>query len=408
MKKLTILTGIIVLWIFVSSHTFARENPRQIAEDFIAKHEQVNLGWKNLHPIIVGEQVFYTYNNSEPSYVEYKVSCDETKDCGFVLVNLDQSDTKIPISSLNGQTISEKLRIKWNNNAKYYYFNILSAYSFDENTKDIKAWNPEDQALEEEHKNSIKNKSWTSALLEKFNTLKEEAVSLQNKRLKKQINQQNSFSTEISSVNTRSSGTVTWNWINQGGCRSYTPCYEQFWRYYGNNGFWWSGCSPTAFSIIMGYYDRNGFPNILRNAIAPVFLNEDIRTMQTVLGILMWTRLSWDQGMTEISSHPNWWRYIDNKYNYSSDYYSMWTLTDNIQDEIRAGRPVVVSIVIRNGSAGHSIVAHGFSGNDFYVNFWWWSDSANVIISTEGNDFEGNSESGWIRRLDTVTLWSAI
>ena len=158
----------------------------------------------------------------------------------------------------------------------------------------------------------------------------------------------------------------------------------------------------------MGYYDRNGFPNILRNAEAPVFLDQNIRIMQIVLGNLMWTTLVNGEGSTQFSSQPEGRKYLNNKYDYSSDYYSWWTLTDNIKDEIRAWRPTIVSLLMRNGEAGHAVVAHWFNGNDFYVNFGWWAASANATITTDGNNFEENGESWRIRRVDTVTIWDAI
>ena len=38
------------------------------------------------------------------------------------------------------------------------------------------------------------------------------------------------------------------------------------------------------------------------------------------------------------------WKYLNGKYSYTSDYRSWWNLVDNIQDEINAKRPVMISI----------------------------------------------------------------
>ena len=38
------------------------------------------------------------------------------------------------------------------------------------------------------------------------------------------------------------------------------------------------------------------------------------------------------------------WKYLNGKYSYTSDYHSWWNLVDNIQDEINAKRPVMISI----------------------------------------------------------------
>lgn len=37
------------------------------------------------------------------------------------------------------------------------------------------------------------------------------------------------------------------------------------------------------------------------------------------------------------------WKYLNGKYSYTSDYHSWWNLV-NIQDEINAKRPVMISI----------------------------------------------------------------
>lgn len=44
--------------------------------------------------------------------MEYKVSCNNDKDCWFIMVNIDDSDVKVPMSSSTWKTLSEKM---WDN-----------------------------------------------------------------------------------------------------------------------------------------------------------------------------------------------------------------------------------------------------------------------------------------------------
>lgn len=214
---------LLLVWVFVSDNLYAKESPRQIAEEEIVRHG-VNFAWsEELNPTIVWEQYFYTYDDENPSYIEYKVSCDDTKDCGFVLVNIDKTDTGVPFASLNWPALSEQLIITWSSRVKYYYFGIFDIFSYDKETWEIRSWIPMDKKLEEEYKKSLMRWDSSSELLESFNRTQQKAISLKEKRIKRQLKQAEK---ENKAMKSNKSSVFVWNLINQGGCFSYTPCYH--------------------------------------------------------------------------------------------------------------------------------------------------------------------------------------
>ena len=65
--------------------------------------------WKGNNPVISAQNKFYTDDAKKVSYIEYKVSCDSTPDCGFIMMNVDGNDVTVPIASPTGNTPSEIL-----------------------------------------------------------------------------------------------------------------------------------------------------------------------------------------------------------------------------------------------------------------------------------------------------------
>jgi len=55
--------------------------------------------WKDNNPVISKETKFYTDDEKQISYIEYKISCDSTPDCGFIMMNVDGNDVAVPIAS---------------------------------------------------------------------------------------------------------------------------------------------------------------------------------------------------------------------------------------------------------------------------------------------------------------------
>lgn len=85
-------------------------NAKEEAENYIKEEISSSYSnWYNKNPKITIETPFYSDNEKKPSYIEYKVSCNSNNDCWYIIVNLDWSDTKIPMASFNWKSISEQL-----------------------------------------------------------------------------------------------------------------------------------------------------------------------------------------------------------------------------------------------------------------------------------------------------------
>ncbi len=86
------------LFIVPTFQSFASVEPRVEAENYIEEMRWFWPFWNN-NPRIVLEKPFYSNNDETPSYIEYKVSCDDEVDCGYIMVNIDWTDVSVPVSS---------------------------------------------------------------------------------------------------------------------------------------------------------------------------------------------------------------------------------------------------------------------------------------------------------------------
>ncbi|RAL57950.1 hypothetical protein BLD25_01175 [Candidatus Gracilibacteria bacterium GN02-872] len=203
------------------------------------------------------------------------------------------------------------------------------------------------------------------------------------------------------------------------GCTSLVPCYTQTYRDYpsdrirdgvGPRGV--TGCTPTALSIIMGYYDRNGYPNMV-SGYAPAktekhyYESDDndgertIRELQTKLGDAMNTYLSKSGGSTNTFRIPYGIYYIrDNTYSYNPRIsYNVIrannSLFGSIKSEIKSGRPLLVNLSIDGEDNGHSIVVYGYYKDSLIANFGWGANiSANLRVNMNGNNYTINGKGG--------------
>lgn len=116
-----------------------------MAEAKISELEKVVLFWKGKEPKITKEIKFYTYDDRNPSYTEYKVWCKDDQDCWYIIVNEDNTDVKTPMVSFAGKTLSEQM---WNKSTdKNYFFDVFNQYSIS-NTWEIKTTSLENKALD--------------------------------------------------------------------------------------------------------------------------------------------------------------------------------------------------------------------------------------------------------------------
>lgn len=399
-----------LLWFFVISvfayKEFNYNSAKNIAIYYIQNSSfDENWNWKN--PKISGEWKYFYTDSNNPSYIEFKVSCDNEPNCWFIMVNFDGNDVSIPVSSTSWNTPSEVLEFKnGNKNNNFYYFSPFEQYAENEITWSVSSINPQDdEVLTNKTARSINidNKSYkNNSLKEKLDNAKKESKKFKNsqefKKLKKELkeNKLTVPNEEISFKVLDMAMAVDWYVkptspnkfinspsvlsLNQDKCKWYLPCYNQFKTTYSwvTCDVW---CVPTAIWIIMWYYDLIWLaPNLL--PWDKSFLNNsDVDTMIDKI----WKDLWW-----QCSS--NWW-YMDglilqNWVNFAKEKWYKWstinltsrsstsvTFVYDIISEIDAGRPIIVL------SKDHAFVAYGYHNNPsskiktIRVNLWRWPDS---------------------------------
>ena len=177
----------------LATETLTYEKAKELAEQYITNSLEDEM-WKNNNPHITAHKYFYTDSETKASYIEFKVSCDNTKDCWFVLVNIDWDDVAIPIASPSGVWPGEILSLEanndkkttteWENNYKLYYFSPFEQYIQLENTKEVFSINPienTDRQLENFISNKkiekLKQLEWEKTLIKEkyvFDNIKDE------------------------------------------------------------------------------------------------------------------------------------------------------------------------------------------------------------------------------------------
>ncbi len=202
--------------------------------------------------MVSAQSKFYTDDSKKISYIEYKVSCDSTPDCGFIMMNVDGNDVSVPIASPTGNTPSEILDQGKDISEKLYYFGPFDLYSENEVTGDVQALDPQeavDLRDESQVKRSDEEKKAISEQKETLKTklqdaklaAKEFKKSDEFKKQKEEIKDQilnvpkEEFSMKIldmaNAANYTSPG-LSDKFIPGGnyttGCNGQTPCYDQF------------------------------------------------------------------------------------------------------------------------------------------------------------------------------------
>lgn len=104
---------------------------------------------------------YYTDDENNPSYIEFKVSYDKTTNCWFVLVNIDWDDVSVPIASTSwvwpGEILTHKFEDK--ENTKLYYFWPLDQYAQNLETQEVHSIKPEDNFVPKPKKLSYYEKN---------------------------------------------------------------------------------------------------------------------------------------------------------------------------------------------------------------------------------------------------------
>ncbi len=395
---------------------FSYENAKTLAKDYIT-NSSFDENWKDKHPQILWEWKYFYTDAETPSYIEFKVTCDNNPNCWFIMVNFDWDDVSIPIASTDWSTPSEILVAKNGNidskETKLYYFNPFEQYAENELTWNVSSIDPQDDYVKESA-NSIQTESKTAKLKEKTDknkVLKNKILSA--KKEAKDFKKSDDFKSKVKDLKKKkqtvkneevsfkyldlalaeedptvkkwytppASTDIYIPWSNTKVCWSRTPCYNQFYTTYN-----WvtckSWCSPTAMWIIFWYYDKTFNSNINYNNLLPWttidYLNDsDSNTMIKKIWEYMWTFCNGNAWDTYPSNFTKWIQYAKDKwYSNSKANYIKWTTDDLfkiIKSEINSGRPVMAS------NKTHSMVAYWYNSTSglpiVRLNMWWgaWS-----------------------------------
>lgn len=413
-RKYIVLTVIFLLFVNPFSFTFAKEKliykkVEKLANQYI-KNSLEDENWKDKNPYINWLwKYFYTDDDNKSSYIEFKVSCDEEINCGFILVNSDWNDVSVPMASTSWIWPWEYLSI-WEVENKLYYFSPFEQYSLNTKNNKIKSISINDnieksikndsKLTEPEKEQKIKEKD--KELKERLKDLKQEAKKYKEseefKKKKKEIkNQILSVPKEefvMNSLNMANASNLKWNWgtayepttyssnilipwYTYSSCSWKIPCYEQFETNY-NWQYCLVWCVPLAYSMIYGYYDRRWQFSNLVPWIASTLNSSEIENMTQELGAYLWTYCTWTRWDTNAWDMDLGITYAVNKWytNSTSTYYhsnNKSYLFNLIKYEINNERPLIW------WTGDHAFVIFWYyntSNSDIKivrVNIWWWN-----------------------------------
>lgn len=94
-RLVVLFVSFLLTYVYTSAYDTKKEAEIFIKEESLSEYSN----WYKENPKITKETYFYSDDEKNPSYIEYKVSCNYDKNCWYVIVNLDNSDAKIPMSS---------------------------------------------------------------------------------------------------------------------------------------------------------------------------------------------------------------------------------------------------------------------------------------------------------------------
>jgi len=413
LKKLSYTLLFIILFNPIS-FSFAKtkvvyEKALNLANTYIENSINDDSWFENNPKIDWKWEYYFTDDDKTPSYIEFKVSCDKEKNCWFILVNIDWDDVSVPIASTSWVWPSEILKHKSINseNNKLYYFWAFEQYIENLDNGDVYSINPNDnienKLLNFKNLDKIelkeKEKIAKEELKQRLKKLKQEAkdykksVDFKNKKeeIKDQILQlpkekfvvNNLDMSYASYTNPWTSDIIIPGWFSTSTCVWVTPCYDQFQTVYNweTCNVW---CSPTAAWIVLWYYDRNWFPNLLpwtATLTNSYFVDNMIKDLWNI----MWTECSGNTGVTYMNKISDLKYYAINKwYAWTTTHFSWLKSTSyifsNIKHEIDNLRPIIIHTL---WTPWHDIVWFWYKSIWNYkvarVNMWWWGISKEWI-----------------------------
>ncbi len=426
MKNFLLISIFWVIWFYglwFAFNEFSYENAKTLANEYI-RNSSVDENWKDKNPHLNWEWKYFYTDSDSPSYVEFKVSCDNNPSCWFIMVNFDWDDVSIPIASTSGNTPSEVLVAKnWdtdNSNSKLYYFNPFEQYAENEVSWNVSSIDPQDDFSDSSSWSLKANSLWKSQEKTKKNKLlkdkvlkaKDEAKKFKKsdefKKLKKELKDKKQTNWKDDKVSFKYldmamagssqiiNGSTYITWSSTTNCNSRVPCYRQFTYNYSS----WSclsWCSPTAIAMLFWYHDRIGnYPKLIDWTAKDyiIWSTTDINITNMINSIrwyintvcVNWQWSSTWTNMTQAYKYP-----VSKWYINTLAYRWTWTptaLMTIIKSEINKWNPIIINTI------RHSVTWYWYNnttGSEFVrVNYWWWNWwYSNIDVNINSIDVNG-------------------
>jgi len=172
-------------------------------------------------------------------------------------------------------------------------------------------------------------------------------------------------------------GWTAWTYYWAGGCSDQRQ-YSQEWSLGGCNPGCWSGCGPTAWAMLYGWWDYHGLCSLIGGCTpTPLFNDADVRScISTVCGYVS-PFCAFGQGATTPWNEPNGWHWAPARGHGISESWT-WGVPyfcggcgSQAKNAINAGRPAIVG----TGVYYHYPLAWGYAYRQYVFLGITWSTS---------------------------------
>lgn len=106
------------------------QTARKTVDNYITGLEPYDVHWTGKHPKPIGNPIpYYIDDEGGPITYEWKIACDDTRDCGSVIVTTIDTDSRIMEASTYGLANYERLASgKESRKNKLYYYSVFDQY----------------------------------------------------------------------------------------------------------------------------------------------------------------------------------------------------------------------------------------------------------------------------------------
>jgi len=173
-------------------------------------------------------------------------------------------------------------------------------------------------------------------------------------------------------------GWTPWIYWWAGGCSDQRQ-YHQEWSLGGCNPGCWSGCGPTAWAMLYGWWDVRGYCSLIGGCTpTPLFNNADVQACTSALCGWLSPFCAFGQGATTPWNEPNGWRWAPTRGHGISESWT-WGVPyfcggcgSQAQAAIMSGRPAIVG----QGVYYHYPLAWGYAYREYHCFGTTWTHSA--------------------------------